>query len=334
MRTARRNQAESCVKLVKPDRAGTIKRMEFETRAIHAGQEPDPATGAVITPIYQTSTYVQDELGKHKGFEYGRTQNPTRLAVEHNLAAIEGGNAAFAFASGMAAIAAIVLFGKLNWVVMVVVVTLIGVDHPPIRDDGSTGPIGPRAIAGLWPWGGGKLEIQSGARLLMLPQRAYIPLGTLRRAVTYPKGIDEVPREEVAQAMDEVGLGHLVDRLDEDKSWDQTLSGGEKQRVAFARLFVHKPDIIVMDEATSALDPKSQEQLLKLIQERLPKTTIISVGHRPELEAFHERKLVLEARQEGAKLVRDIELPKGRRKPRWRWPRRARRGSAARQAAE
>jgi cystathionine beta-lyase/cystathionine gamma-synthase len=82
-------------------------RARFSTICLHAGQEPDPATGAIITPIYQTSTYVQDELGKHKGFEYGRTQNPTRLALENNLAAIEGGKTAFAFASGMAAIGAI-----------------------------------------------------------------------------------------------------------------------------------------------------------------------------------------------------------------------------------
>ncbi len=79
----------------------------FSTVCLHAGQEPDPTTGAIITPIYQTSTYVQEALGQHKGFEYGRTQNPTRLALERNLAAIEGGRAAFAFASGMAAIGAI-----------------------------------------------------------------------------------------------------------------------------------------------------------------------------------------------------------------------------------
>src|SRR5712692_5117428 len=79
----------------------------FSTICLHAGQEPDPATGAIITPIYQTSTYVQEALGRHKGFEYGRTQNPTRMALERNLAAIEGGTAAFAFASGMAAIGAI-----------------------------------------------------------------------------------------------------------------------------------------------------------------------------------------------------------------------------------
>src|SRR6186713_2571210 len=82
-------------------------RARFSTICLHAGQEPDPSTGAIITPIYQTSTYVQDELGKHKGFEYARTQNPTRLALEKNLAAIELGQAAFAFASGMSAIAAI-----------------------------------------------------------------------------------------------------------------------------------------------------------------------------------------------------------------------------------
>jgi cystathionine beta-lyase/cystathionine gamma-synthase len=91
-------------------RSGIVKltsNARFSTICLHAGQEPDPSTGAIVTPIYQTSTYVQEELGRHKGFEYGRTQNPTRLALERNLAAIEGGKAAFAFASGMAAIGAI-----------------------------------------------------------------------------------------------------------------------------------------------------------------------------------------------------------------------------------
>src|SRR5437762_3501948 len=91
-------------------RTGIVKltsRARFSTICLHAGQEPDPATGAIIVPIYQTSTYVQDELGKHKGYEYARTQNPTRMALERNLAAIEGGKAGFAFASGMAAIGAL-----------------------------------------------------------------------------------------------------------------------------------------------------------------------------------------------------------------------------------
>src|SRR5437763_10731165 len=91
-------------------RCGIVKLLpnaRFSTICLHAGQEPDPSTGAIITPIYQTSTYVQEELGRHKGFEYGRTQNPTRLALERNIAAIERGKEGFAFASGMAAIGAI-----------------------------------------------------------------------------------------------------------------------------------------------------------------------------------------------------------------------------------
>ena len=101
-----------------------------------------------------------------------------------------------------------------------------------------------------------------------------------------------------------VGLDHLIEKLDdEDGQWDRTLSGGEQQRLAFARLFLHKPDIVVMDEATSALDPESQAMLMEKLAERLPKTAIISVGHRPELEAFHERKVNLVRREGGAKLV-------------------------------
>src|ERR671935_398405 len=91
-------------------RTGFVKltsRARFSTICLHAGQEPEPATGAITVPIYQTSTYVQEELGKHKGYEYARTQNPTRMALERNIAAMEGGRAGFAFASGMAAISAV-----------------------------------------------------------------------------------------------------------------------------------------------------------------------------------------------------------------------------------
>ena len=180
-----------------------------------------------------------------------------------------------------------------------------------------------RALAGLWPWGGGEILFQYGAKLFLLPQRPYLPIGSLRRAATYPTPPEEVDPEVVAEAMEAVGLGEFVARLDEETVWDQTLSGGEKQRLAFARLLIHHPTIIVMDEATSALDPPSQELLMKLITKRLPAATVISVGHRPELEAFHERKLVLESLPDGARLVRDVDLlSKAKRKKfrlkRWR----------------
>jgi putative ATP-binding cassette transporter len=165
-----------------------------------------------------------------------------------------------------------------------------------------------RAIAGLWPWGEGEVVMQDNAKLFMLPQRAYVPLGTLRRAATYPLEADAVKNEDVVEALEGVGLGHLKAQIDEEGPWEQTLSGGEKQRLAFARLLIHKPDLIVMDEATSALDPPSQEALLKLINEKIPNATLISVGHRPELEAFHERKLVLEHQPGGARIIGDEYL--------------------------
>ena len=165
-----------------------------------------------------------------------------------------------------------------------------------------------RAIAGLWPWGEGRIEVQKGAKLMLLPQRPYIPIGTLRRAATYPDAADSRSVEEVAEAFKRVGLEHLVDRIDDEAPWDQTLSGGEKQRLAFARIFLHNPDIIVLDEATAALDPNSQDKLMELLAKQPEQTTLVSVGHRPELEAFHSRKIVLERRRGGAKLVSDIKL--------------------------
>jgi putative ATP-binding cassette transporter len=169
-----------------------------------------------------------------------------------------------------------------------------------------------RAIAGLWPWGEGSIQVESGAKMILMPQRAYVPAGSLRRAATYPEPADSKEIDEVAKALKQVGLGHLVDRLDEEAPWDRTLSGGEKQRLAFARLLLHRPDIIVLDEATSALDPASQDKLMELLTKELDATTIVSVGHRPELEAFHNRKITLERRRGGAKFVTDIRLRRGR----------------------
>ncbi len=165
-----------------------------------------------------------------------------------------------------------------------------------------------RAISGLWPWGGGEIQIQRDSRLFLLPQRPYIPTGTLRRAVAYPGAAEDWEPEQIKDILDKVGLAHLKDKIEEDAPWDQTLSGGEKQRLTIARVLLHRPDIIVLDEATSALDPKSQDELMKLLSEAMEGLTIISVGHRPELEQFHSRKIVLERRSGGAKMVSDIEL--------------------------
>jgi putative ATP-binding cassette transporter len=147
--------------------------------------------------------------------------------------------------------------------------------------------------------------------MFLMPQKPYIPLGTLRRAVTYPRSAEDFDDKEIAEVLEAVGLEHIVEKLDDEEAkWDRTLSGGEQQRLAFARLFLHEPDIVVMDEATSALDPESQAMLMNALGERLPKTAIISVGHRPELEAFHERKVNLVRRKGGAKLMTgDVVAP-------------------------
>ncbi len=173
-----------------------------------------------------------------------------------------------------------------------------------------------RAIAGLWPWGGGSVNFHPDRRLFMLPQRPYVPSGTLRRAVAYPGSADSWTVKQIGEALKKVGLEHLNDKIEEDAPWDQTLSGGEKQRLAFARLLLHNPDIVVFDEATSALDEKSQDKMMDMVMKELPKATIVSVAHRAELEAYHSRKITLERRKGGAKLVSDIDLipRKGRRR--------------------
>jgi vitamin B12/bleomycin/antimicrobial peptide transport system ATP-binding/permease protein len=180
-----------------------------------------------------------------------------------------------------------------------------------------------RAIAGLWPWGQGQILFGPQAKLFMLPQRPYIPVGTLRRAATYPTAADAIDPALLKELIEAVGLGYLAERLDEEGiAWDHVLSGGEKQRLSFARLLIHRPSIAVLDEATSALDRTSQEDMMKLIANRLPKTTIISVGHRPELEAYHDRELVMEWRAGGARLVRDIDLSSRVPHRPWKWRRR------------
>jgi putative ATP-binding cassette transporter len=165
-----------------------------------------------------------------------------------------------------------------------------------------------RAIAGLWPWGGGSVSLHADRRLFMLPQKPYVPSGTLRRAVAYPGAAEDWSLEQIGDALHKVGLDHLKEKIEEDAPWDQTLSGGEKQRLAFARLLLHNPDIVVLDEATSALDEKSQDKMMEMVTTELPKATIVSVAHRAELEAFHSRKIVLERRKGGARLVSDVDL--------------------------
>ncbi|HKH00474.1 MAG TPA: ABC transporter ATP-binding protein/permease [Bradyrhizobium sp.] len=165
-----------------------------------------------------------------------------------------------------------------------------------------------RAIAGCWPWGEGRIVLAQGQRVLIVPQRPYVPAGSLRDAVTYPLPSAEVSREQAARALAEAGLGRFLPQLDQVTAWDRILSEGEKQRLAIARLLLHRPDIIALDEATSALHVEGQAELMALIARELQGATIISVGHRRELEAFHERKLTIARKPDGAVIVADSPI--------------------------
>jgi vitamin B12/bleomycin/antimicrobial peptide transport system ATP-binding/permease protein len=160
-----------------------------------------------------------------------------------------------------------------------------------------------RAIAGLWPWGSGRILVPRDTAIAFVPPRPYLPLGTLRQAILYPALELEVGDDEIGAILDECGLAAWSDRLDRVERWDQILSSGERQRLAFARLFLQKPQIAILDEATSALDEASQAVLMRLVKSELPATTVISVGQRPEAEAFHDRCLRLVRAEGGARLV-------------------------------
>jgi putative ATP-binding cassette transporter len=179
-----------------------------------------------------------------------------------------------------------------------------------------------RAVAGLWPWGVGEIETPPRAEMMFMPQRPYLPLGTLRTAVSYPLGAESFDDALLREVLEAVGLGQLGDGLDREERWDRILSLGEQQRLAFARLLLHRPGWIFMDEATAALDEANQDAMMQLAIDRVPGASLISIGHRPGLEAFHTRTLQLLRAEGGARLARK-PLRSARER---QWSRRPRRG--------
>lgn len=151
-----------------------------------------------------------------------------------------------------------------------------------------------RAMAGIWPFGHGTVSLPQGARILFLPQRPYLPLGTLKRAVCYPENEADFSDSDVVAALEEAGLGHLAPRLAETDSWGQRLSGGEQQRLSFARAFLQRPDWLFLDEATASLDPAAEQELHDKLKRALPAVTMVSIAHRPAVAQFHDRVLTVE----------------------------------------
>jgi putative ATP-binding cassette transporter len=164
-----------------------------------------------------------------------------------------------------------------------------------------------RALAGIWPFGRGEIRMPRGARILFLPQRPYLPIGKLRDVVSYPMPADGVADGTLREALEAVGLPQLTGRLDEEAHWQLQLSPGEQQRIAFARALVQKPEWLFLDEATSAVDEGTESRLYRLVRERLPETTLFSIGHRATLRPFHTRRLMVQPTGNSAASV--VELP-------------------------
>jgi len=150
-----------------------------------------------------------------------------------------------------------------------------------------------RAIVGIWPFGSGRVTVPKDAKVMLLPQRPYFPLAPLAAAVGYPAKAGTFDDAQIAEALVTVGLPELAARLGEEAHWNRMLSLGEQQRLGIARALLQAPDYLFLDEATASLDEPAEAALYRLLQERLRRTTIISIGHRSTLNAFHHRRMVL-----------------------------------------
>jgi len=148
-----------------------------------------------------------------------------------------------------------------------------------------------RALAGVWPFGEGTISIPKNARMMMLPQRPYFPIAPLAAAVAYPAQSGQFDAAKIAELISAVGLPALVPRIEEEAHWNRMLSLGEQQRLGIARALLYAPDFLFLDEATASLDEPSEAALYRLLDQRLPQATIVSIGHRATLAAFHRRRL-------------------------------------------
>lgn len=162
-----------------------------------------------------------------------------------------------------------------------------------------------KAVAGLWPWGRGEIALPDHDPIFFVPQRSYLPIGPLRESMAYPALPDTFDTERLNAVLARVGLGALAARLEDTEVWEDKLTAGEQQRLAFARLLLHRPRWIFLQEATDALDPAGANEMMRLLESDLPEATLITIGFHGGLESFHTRKMVLERSADGHVLIHD-----------------------------
>jgi putative ATP-binding cassette transporter len=163
-----------------------------------------------------------------------------------------------------------------------------------------------RTLAGIWPFADGRIEMPRGAQMMMLPQRPYLPHGTLRDAITYPQTVTEREDRRIVELLAEVGLSSLAEKLSERAHWQHRLSLGEQQRLTIVRAILMDADWLFLDEATASLDESAERRVYELLRRRLPNATIVSVGHRSTLHEYHRRSVDIMPRREGTAKYREL----------------------------
>jgi putative ATP-binding cassette transporter len=162
-----------------------------------------------------------------------------------------------------------------------------------------------KVVAGLWPWGRGRVELPGDASIFFMPQRPYLPVGSLRHSLGYPALPGAFEDNQIIDALNAAGMEQLAPRLDERGAWEKMFSQGELQRLGFARLLLHRPNWIFIQEATDGLDPEGEDEMMRLVQAEFPNATILTVGYHASLEAYHQRKMVIVRSADGLALIED-----------------------------